>query len=217
MRTYPHVRDDGTIAYFEISNGFPWSLGFMRRVLTSVEGVSAFRRERNSDDRFSFLYFDRRCVVHEPFGDNSRYWIGPAEPEPPIDMTAMRDAFTQFRVGLTFDREFNGSTSKTTTAAALQAALPQAMDALATLHSMSYAELKQLPAHNTIELAGHGRRVTLTTYMDLLKSHESDLQIAVQMLAHGRLGFCRVWARGFRVTTKGTYRDLEEKELYEYT
>ncbi len=56
MRTYPHVRDDGTIAYFEISNAFPWSLGFMRRVLTSVEGVSGFRRERNSDDRFSFLY-----------------------------------------------------------------------------------------------------------------------------------------------------------------
>ena len=54
MRTYPHFRDDGTIAYFEISNAFPWSLGFMRRVLTSVEGVSGFRRERNSDDRFSF-------------------------------------------------------------------------------------------------------------------------------------------------------------------
>lgn len=107
MRTYPHVRNDGTIAYFEISNAFPWSLGFMRRVLTSVEGVSDFRRERNCDDRFSFLYFGRRCVVHEPFGDNSRYWIGPAEPEPPIDMTAMRDAFTQFRVGITFDREFN--------------------------------------------------------------------------------------------------------------
>jgi hypothetical protein len=119
-------------------------------------------------------------------------------------MTAMRDAFTQCRVGLTFDREFNSSTSKTTTAAALQAALPRAMDALATLRSMSYAELKQLPAHNTIELAGFGRRVTLTTYMDLLKSHESDLQIAVQMFAHGRLGFSRVWARGFRVTTRSS-------------
>ena len=69
--------------------------------------------------------------------------------------------------------------------------------------------------HDRID--GFGRRVTLTTYMDLLKSHESDLQIAVQMFAHGRLGFSRVWARGFRVTTQGTYRDLEEKELYEYT
>jgi hypothetical protein len=135
MRTYPHVRDDGTIAYFEISNAFPWSLGFMRRVLTSVEGVSGFRRERNSDDRFCFVYVGRRCVVHEPFGDNSRYWIGPAEPEPPIDMTVMRDAFTRFRFRLTLDRDFNSSASKTTTAAALQAALPRAIEALATLRS----------------------------------------------------------------------------------
>jgi hypothetical protein len=132
-------------------------------------------------------------------------------------MTVMRDAFTRFRFGLTLDRDFNSSTSKTTTAAALQAALPRAMEALATLRSMSYAELRQLPAHKTIELTGFGRRVTLTTYMDLLKSHESDLQDAVQMFAHGRLGFSRVWGRGFRVTTQGNYRDLEEKELYEYT
>jgi hypothetical protein len=80
------------------------------------------------------------------------------------------------------------------------------IDALATLRSMSYTELMQLPAHKTIELTGFGRRVTLTTYMDLLKSHNSDLQIAVQMFAHGRLGFSRVCARGFRVTIQGTYR-----------
>ncbi len=154
MRTCPHVCDDGTIAYFEISNAFPWSLGLMRRVLTSVEGVSDFRRERNSDDRFSFVCFGRRCVVHEPFGDNSRYWVGPAEPAPPIDMMVIRDAFTRFRFGLTLDRDFSSSTSKTSTVAALQAALPRAMDAPATLRSMSYVELRQLPAHNTIELTG---------------------------------------------------------------
>jgi hypothetical protein len=189
----------------------------MRHVLTSVEGVSDFMRARINDDRFSFVYLGRCCVVHEPFGDNSRYWIGPAEPDPPIDMTPIRDAFTQFRFGLTLDREFKSSTSKTTTVAALQVALPHAMAALATLRSMSYTELMQLPAHKTIELTGFGRQVTLTTYMDLFKSHTSELQIAVQLFAHGRLGFSRVWARGFRVTTQGTYRDLEEKELYEYT
>jgi hypothetical protein len=40
MKTYPHIREDGTISYFEISNTFPWSWGFMRRVLASVQGVS---------------------------------------------------------------------------------------------------------------------------------------------------------------------------------
>lgn len=189
----------------------------MRRVLTSVEGVSDFTRVRVNDDRFFFVYLGRRCVVNEPFGDNSRYWVGPAEPNPPIDMTAIRDAFTQFRFGLTFDREFKASTSKTSTAAALQAARPQAIEALATLRAMPYAELMQLPAYKTIEVPGFGRRVTLTTYMDLLKNHDSDLQVAVQMFAHGRLGFSRVWARGFRVTPQGIYRDLAEKELYEYT
>jgi hypothetical protein len=78
----------------------------MRRVLTSVQGVSDFRRVRSSDDRFAFSYLGRGCVVHEPFGDNSRYWIGPVEKEPPIDMTPVRDAFSRFRFLLTFDRDF---------------------------------------------------------------------------------------------------------------
>ena len=34
------------------------------------------------------------CVVHEPFGDNSRYWIGPAFPErSAIDMRPIQQAF----------------------------------------------------------------------------------------------------------------------------
>jgi len=79
----------------------------MRRVLTSVPGVSDFKRDRSGDDRFAFLYVGRGCVVHEPFGDNNRYWIGPVEKEPPIDMAPVRDAFSRFRFLLTFDRDFN--------------------------------------------------------------------------------------------------------------
>ena len=106
MRTFPHIREDRTFAYFEISNAFPWSWGFMRRVLTSVQGVSDFKRASSNDDRFAFAYLGRNCVVHEPFGDNSRYWIGPVEKEPPIDMTPVRDAFPRFRFRMTFDRGF---------------------------------------------------------------------------------------------------------------
>jgi hypothetical protein len=58
-------------------------------------------------DRFAFIYLGRSCVVHEPFGDNSRYWIGPVAQEPAIDMTAVRDAFSRFQFRLTFDRDFN--------------------------------------------------------------------------------------------------------------
>jgi hypothetical protein len=79
----------------------------MRRVLTAVHGLSNFRRVRLSDDRFAFVYLGRNCMVHEPFGDNSRYWIEPVERDPPLDMTPIRDAFSRFRFRLTFDRDFN--------------------------------------------------------------------------------------------------------------
>jgi len=81
----------------------------MRRVLASVQGVSDFKCVRSNDDRFAFVYLGRNCVVNEPFGDNSRYWIGPLEKDPPIDMTAIRDAFSRFRLRMTFDRDFWGN------------------------------------------------------------------------------------------------------------
>ena len=96
MKTYPHIREDGTISYFEISNAFPWSWGFIRRVLASVQGVTDFKRVRSSDDRFAFVYLGRSCVVNEPFGDNSRYLIGPVENDQPIDMTPIIDVFRGF-------------------------------------------------------------------------------------------------------------------------
>jgi hypothetical protein len=96
MKTYPHIRPDGTVAYFEVSNLLPWSLGFMRRLLTSVEGVSGYKRQWFNEDRFSFVYRGLPCVVNEPFGDNSRYWIGPSQKDPPLDMGPIHDAFVRF-------------------------------------------------------------------------------------------------------------------------
>ena len=106
MKTHPHFRSDGSIAYFEISNALPWSLGFMRRVLGSVAGVTDFRRNWFNDRRFSFSLYGRRCVVWEPWGDSSRYWIGPTEVGPPADMRAVHDAFRRFRFLLTSDPDF---------------------------------------------------------------------------------------------------------------
>jgi hypothetical protein len=48
----------------------------------------------------------RPCVVNEPFGDNSRYWIGPVEKDPLLDLRAIHDAFVGFRFGFTLDRDF---------------------------------------------------------------------------------------------------------------
>ena len=78
----------------------------MRRLLSSVDGVSSFKRQWFDDDRYSFVYRGRRCVVNEPYGDNSRYWIGPTESDPPLDMRAVHDAFVRFKFAFTFDRAF---------------------------------------------------------------------------------------------------------------
>jgi hypothetical protein len=108
MKTYPFVTDNGQIKAFEISNAFFWAPGTMRRVLESVEGVTNVRRIWFSDDRYSFIFRGHRCVVNEPWGDNSMYWIGPEQMEPPVDMTPVHEAFRRYRFPLTFDRESRG-------------------------------------------------------------------------------------------------------------
>jgi hypothetical protein len=73
---------------------------------------------------------------------------------------------------------------------AFEAGLPTARESLGRLRAMSYVELKSLPPHGTVELADLGRRVTLTTYRDVLGS---EVQVVVQLVAHGRLGFSKIW------------------------
>jgi hypothetical protein len=44
-----------------------------------------------------FIYLNRECVVIEPFGDNSRYWIGPKNPEEEFDISRLEQAFKQYQ------------------------------------------------------------------------------------------------------------------------
>jgi hypothetical protein len=78
----------------------------MRRILESVDGVTQVRRNWFNENHFSFYFLGRECVVNEPFGDNSRYWIGPTELDPPLDMRPVHEAFRKFRFLYTFDSEF---------------------------------------------------------------------------------------------------------------
>ncbi len=78
MKTYPIRRPDGSLHAFEIGNTF-MSMGAIKRVLRSVDGVSSLNRQFRSDDRLTFVFDGAPWVVHEPWGDSSRYWIGPAD------------------------------------------------------------------------------------------------------------------------------------------
>lgn len=79
MRTYP-IRDDGGVLFaFEVS-AQPAGRR-LARVLRQIDGVTDVRLRRwwvgSPDVHVHFQYRGREYVVWEPFGDNSRWWIGP--------------------------------------------------------------------------------------------------------------------------------------------
>jgi hypothetical protein len=97
MKTYPIRRPDGSLHGFEIGNTF-LSMGAIRRILQSVDGVSHLNRQWRSDDRLTFVFRGAPWVVHEPFGDNSRYWIGPRDAKNhDLEVGPIHDAFVSYK------------------------------------------------------------------------------------------------------------------------
>jgi len=90
MRTFPIKDGVGNVFAFEIPAQFlGWRLA---RRLRDVAGVSDVRPRRwwvgSPDVHIRFRYHDREYIVWEPFGDNSRWWIGPDDensPHIPLD------------------------------------------------------------------------------------------------------------------------------------
>ncbi len=69
-------REDGSLFALEVTSAW---ISFRPpfRALRSVPGITNLKRNCFNEDRASFMYGGERWVVNEPFGDNSRYWIGP--------------------------------------------------------------------------------------------------------------------------------------------
>jgi hypothetical protein len=85
MWTHPLTDKAGVTYAFEVR-----ALLFGRRFaarLQRINGVSDVRPRRrwvgSSDVHIRFCYHGRECLVWEPFGDNSRWWIGPEDSESP--------------------------------------------------------------------------------------------------------------------------------------
>ena len=98
MKTYPIFRSDGSLRGFEVTS--TWSaFGPLCNLLRSVEGVSDVRRNWFNDDRISFKFHGKPAVVNEPWGDNSRYWIGLEHPDaaPEVDIEPLHQAFRKYR------------------------------------------------------------------------------------------------------------------------
>lgn len=86
MRTYPIINEKKSSRpyAFEVENAYV-SAATMVRLLREVEGVTHVRRRKmfskSREILVEFKYMNDNYVVWEPFGDSSRYWIGPKNPE----------------------------------------------------------------------------------------------------------------------------------------
>lgn len=101
MRTYPIVDDAGLMFALEVENAYVGP-GALAQVIGAVSGVSAVQPRKpfsgSADTRVTFQYQGMPFVVMEPFGDNSRYWIGPESPEAgKVDVSALDRALKEYR------------------------------------------------------------------------------------------------------------------------
>ena len=80
VKTYPIFREDGSMLALEVTSAW---LTFrpLLSIMRSVPGVADVRRQYFNEDRIRFVYLGVECVINEPWGDNSRYWIGPKSPD----------------------------------------------------------------------------------------------------------------------------------------
>lgn len=103
MKTFPVVDENTRVVGFEIENAYI-APSTVASVLSSVSGVSEVRRRRPfsrwDDIHVRFRFRNAECVVEEPFGDNSRYWIGQQDTAERVDLRDVEKAFIAYRPSL---------------------------------------------------------------------------------------------------------------------
>ncbi len=85
MRTYPaKTSPDGRLVAFEVENAYIGPSA-VAGLLQQVADISEVKRRRlfsgDGDVHVRFKHRGHPCIVWEPYGDNSRYWVGPENPD----------------------------------------------------------------------------------------------------------------------------------------
>lgn len=99
MKTYPIHSESQSSRAFEIENAYirPRTIAAL---LADVEGITEVCLRKafssSSEIHVRFRYKDQECMVWEPYGDNSRYWIGPENEETSIDLGEVETVFKQY-------------------------------------------------------------------------------------------------------------------------
>ena len=102
MRIHEVQDREGRAAAFEVSNAFLGRQGSLW-VVRRVPGVTVTRSPRRwavsePDDFCEFDVGGVRFVVSEPFGDNSRYWVGPKPLRWVPEIDVVRETFAAAHV-----------------------------------------------------------------------------------------------------------------------
>ena len=97
MKTYELVDEDGRLFAFEVNNAGLGRKGVCR-VVETIPGAQINRRPKflswfREEVFCEFSVDEKTFVAWEPFGDNSRYWIGPEPTEALAQTQSVRDAF----------------------------------------------------------------------------------------------------------------------------
>ena len=97
MKTHPILRADGSMLAFEVTSAW-LSFRPLLKILRSVDGITDVRRNYFNEDRLTFYFCELPFVVNEPWGDSSRYWIGPKKPDNcSIDVSRINQAFSEYK------------------------------------------------------------------------------------------------------------------------
>ena len=100
MKTYELLDEDGRFFAFEVGNS-----GLGRRgvcdVVETIPGAQVVRRPKflswfREEEFCEFVVDGKMFVAWEPYGDSSRYWIGPDPIEPLPQTQRVREAFDAF-------------------------------------------------------------------------------------------------------------------------
>jgi hypothetical protein len=99
MKTYDLTDDEGRVFGFEVSNAFfPRSTAC--RVVQRIPGAKLIRGPRIFPSEDEFCEFELEgvtFVLWEPWGDNSRYWIGPKTGQCVPQLDRVREEFVRWQ------------------------------------------------------------------------------------------------------------------------
>jgi hypothetical protein len=94
MKIHDLKNKEGVVCAFEVSNILLRRRAACR-IVRSIPGVKLVRRTRN--DQFCQFELDGvTFVLWEPWGDSSRYWVGPEPPRPVDQLALVRREFARW-------------------------------------------------------------------------------------------------------------------------